>query len=268
MTNVRMVVEYNGSFFHGWQSQPNLETVYSELRRALNIVLKDDIKNIIASGRTDAGVHARAQVVNFHVDKLEMDLQTLSYAISSILRYKLSVKYIDIAPDDFHATRDSIKKRYSYHILNRPNPPCIEKGLVWHVAKKLDITLMQNQAKKLIGVHDFSSFRASGCTARSPVKEIFDISITKENAFGNEPENNPKNNPKNNNEKIVISITGSGFLKQMVRNIVGTLVEIGKGNDKDILEILEKKDRTFAGPTAPAYGLFLDYVEYYKFLVY
>ena len=96
MQNVRMVVEYNGEFFHGWQEQPNLKTVYSELKRALKIVLKQDIKGIIASGRTDAGVHARAQVVNFHIDNLNMDLRTLSYAISSIMRYELSVKYIDI----------------------------------------------------------------------------------------------------------------------------------------------------------------------------
>lgn len=249
MQNVRMVVEYNGEFFHGWQEQPNLKTVYSELKRALKIVLKQDIKGIIASGRTDAGVHARAQVVNFHIDNLNMDLRTLSYAISSIMRYELSVKYIDFAPLEFHATKDSIKKQYSYHILNRPNPPCIEKGLVWHIAKKLNVVTMKSEAKKLIGVHDFSSFRASGCTAKSPIKEIFDINI-------NEID-----------EKIIISIIGSGFLKQMVRNIVGTLVQIGKGHHRDINEILEKKNRIYAGPTAPAYGLYMDYVEYPNFLI-
>lgn len=249
MQNVRMVVEYNGSYFHGWQAQPNLKTVYSELQNALKIILKQDIKGIIASGRTDAGVHARAQVVNFHVDSLNMDLRTLSYAISSIMRYELSVKYIDFAPLNFHSTKDSIKKQYSYHILNRPNPPCIEKGLVWHIAKKLDVNSMKEEAKKLIGVHDFSSFRASGCTAKSPIKEIFDMKFNE------------------SDEKIIISIVGSGFLKQMVRNIIGTLVKIGKGQRADIKEILDKKNRIYAGQTAPAYGLFLDFVEYPNFLV-
>lgn len=253
MANIRLVVEYNGEFFHGWQAQPNLETVYSELRDALKIITKKDISNIIASGRTDAGVHARAQVVNFKIDDFEdlgIDLRTLSYAISSILKYKLSVKYIDIAPDNFHATRDSIRKQYSYHILYRDNPPTFNKGLVWHIPGKLDIEKMEKEAKCLIGKHDFSSFRASGCTAKTPIKEIFDIIFNHKDS-----------------ENLIISIVGSGFLKQMVRNIVGTLVEIGKGRKDNILDILNKKDRIHAGPTAPAYALYLDWVEYKDLLI-
>ncbi len=247
MQNIRLVVEYNGSYFHGWQAQPNLKTVYSDLRRAISIVTKKDISNIIASGRTDAGVHARGQVVNFHIDDLGMELKTFSYAISSILRHELSIVHIDIADEKFHSTRDSIKKQYSYFILNRGNPPCIDFGKVWHIAKELDVEKMKSELKYLIGIKDFSSFRASGCTAKSPIKEIFDISLEK------------------TSDIIKISIIGSGFLKQMVRNIVGTLVAIGKGEKNSIEEILLKKDRRFAGKTAPPYGLYLDWVKYPDF---
>ncbi len=247
MQNIRLVVEYNGSYFHGWQAQPNLKTVYSEMRRAIKIITKQDISNIIASGRTDAGVHARGQVVNFRIEDLGMDLRTFSYAISSILRHELSIVHIDIANDDFHSTRDSIKKQYSYLILNRGNPPCIDFGKVWHIAKELNFEKMQDEAKYLIGTKDFSSFRASGCTAKTPIKEIFDVSLIK------------------SSDLIKFSVIGSGFLKQMVRNIVGTLVAIGKGEKDSIEEILAKKNRIFAGKTAPSYGLYLDWVEYPNF---
>lgn len=245
MANIRLVIEYDGAAFHGWQTQPGVRSVESELERALAIVLRQKIHPLYASGRTDAGVHARAQVLNFHVPEIP-DLRRLILAVSGILRGKLSVLSAEVVPDEFHSRYDAVAKQYSYHILNRACPPVLDKGKVWYIPRSLDVELMKREAKVLEGQHDFSSFRCSGCMARDPVKNIFESEVVQ---IG---------------DRIVYRVVGSGFLKQMVRSIVGTLV----GLSDEMLElrsmsaVLAARDRRKAGITAPASGLFLDWVKY------
>jgi tRNA pseudouridine38-40 synthase len=245
MPNVRLVIEYNGAAFHGWQIQPGLRTVQESLHNVLELVLHEKIRVVHASGRTDSGVHARRQVVTFFVQG-SPDLHRLTHSVSSLLKNRLSVVEADIAPDDFHPRRDALQKQYVYHILNRPAPPVHEFGKVWHITSQLNVKLMKAEAETLVGVHDFTSFRASECQARSPVKEIFESEIVQDG------------------QSIVYRVVGKGFLKQMVRILVGTLVDLGKGKmtDMTMLEVLNFKDRQRAGVTAPPQGLFLDWVKY------
>ena len=243
MPNVRLVVEYNGSEFHGWQKQPRLRTIQGELQSVLQTVLREEIPYVNASGRTDAGVHAQGQVVNFPCQSVP-DLHRLKHSISNIMKGELSVVRAEVVSDQFHATRDARRKQYSYTILHRDAPAVLDAGRVWHVAGPLNIEAMREAVGVLVGTHDFSSFQAAGCNSRSSVKEIFESEFTFDDPY------------------LVYRVIGSGFLKQMVRTIVGTAVEIGKGTLGSMQAILEARDRTRAGITAPAHGLCLDWVDY------
>lgn len=242
---IKIILEYNGAKFHGWQKQGELRTVQSELSRVLPVILRQKISHIDASGRTDAGVHARAQVATFCVDE-EIDLFRLRAAISSIFRGELSIVHAEYVPMEFHPRRNAISKQYLYKIMNRNVPPVFERGFVWHVPRPLDVESLRKSASQLLGTHDFTSFRAGDCSAPSAVKTILEIDITREG------------------DLISIRITGKGFLKQMVRNIVGTLVglEHKRLSVGSIREVLDAKDRRRAGVTAPAYGLCLEWVKY------
>jgi len=245
MPNIALVLEYDGSGFHGWQRQPGVRTIEEELLKVLRMVLREEVSAIYASGRTDAGVHARAQVVNFHVEK-EPDLHQLMHSISSLFKSEISVLEAKIVPDTFHSRKSAKAKQYTYTLWHRECPPVLDRGRSWYIRPPLDIEKMQHAAKALMGKHDFTSFRASGCGSKNPVKEIFESEVIYADPY------------------VYYQVIGSGFLKQMVRNIVGTLVGIGKGSlDECSMEkILELKDRRFAGVTAPAYGLCLDWVSY------
>ena len=244
MPNVKLVIEYDGAGFHGWQAQPGLRTLETELKRVLEVVLRQEIKAIYASGRTDAGVHARGQVVNFHCAQVD-DLGRLARAVSSIMRRELTVHSAEIVPKLFHARRSARCKQYTYTIYHRGCPPVLEWGRAWFVPQRLDLELMQEAAASLVGLHDFSSFRDSECNAPDPCKELFESELTAELPC------------------VYYRVVGDGFLKQMVRNIVGTLVGIGQGRiNASIREILQKRDRKCAGITAPAHGLCLDWVQY------
>ena len=245
MPTLKLVIEYNGKNFHGWQRQPDQRTIQEELWRALSIVTRQTISPLRASGRTDAGVHAKGQVVSFKLP-LSTDLGKLSRGVSHLLRGEVTVCSAEEVPDDFHPGIDATHKQYSYRVLNRDTPPVLNAHTTWHIPHHLDIERMREEARYLIGEHDFSSFRDSGCTATTAVKTIYDITIEKQG-----PE-------------LIFYVVGSGFLKQMVRNIVGTLTDIGRGRirDKTILDILQKRDRRVAGVTAPAHGLTLDWVSY------
>lgn len=243
MPNIKLVLEYNGSGFHGWQIQPGLRTIQSEVHSALETVLRTKIKHVQASGRTDEGVHAKAQVVNFYVDETP-DLIRLKRSVSSLLKGEVSVVGVEIVDDSFHSLRDSKQKFYRYSIYHADVPPVLRHGQVWLVNADLDIAKMQRAAKQLEGEHDFESFRCSGCTAKSTIKTIHSSEIISEPPY------------------LYYEVKGSGFLKQMVRVIVGTLVMIGKGAEVTIPEILDAKDRKEAGPTAPPYGLCLEKVTY------
>jgi len=245
MPNIRLKLEYNGANFCGWQKQPYVRTIQEELEKALCLFLKLKKINIIASGRTDSGVHADAQVVNFKIDTENIDLYTLKHSISSILKGEVSVIEALIVPDSFNSRRDANSKTYRYQILNRAAPAVNNKGFVWHFPKEIDVEKLKKIAADLVGTYDFTSFRASNCQSRVPIREIKSIKIEKIN------------------DLILVRVTGSGFLKQMVRVIIGTLIEIEQGRLKySIKELLELKDRTKAGKTAVPYGLFLEEVFY------
>ena len=245
MPNVRLVLEYNGKGFHGWQSQPGLRTIETELKRALQIVLREEICSLYASGRTDAGVHAKGQVVNFKVS-VEPDLERLKRSVSSLLRGELAVRSADFVDEGFHARKCALSKQYTYTIYHAANPPVLDRGQAWYVGATMDIERMKREASALVGSHDFSSFRGHACMAKCPVREIFESEVSWEAPY------------------LRYRVLGQGFLKQMVRNIVGTLVELGRDRATlpSIKEILSAKDRRLAGSTAPAHGLCLDWVRY------
>lgn len=246
MPNIRLVIEYDGSGFSGWQKQPGQRTVQGELHRVLEMVLRTDISVVHSSGRTDAGVHARRQVVHFYTDIIPSDLFVFRRSVSSLLRGEVSVLEADLVPDSFHSRGSAIKKQYSYLILHRDTPPVLDRGRVWHIPVALDIPRMQSEATAIIGEHDFKSFQGAGCAAKSSIKTIYESEFIWEAPY------------------LRYRVVGSGFLKHMVRILVGTLVDIGKQPSAmlSMPEILLQANRTAAGITAPPYGLFLDQVYY------
>ena len=245
MPNVRLVIEYNGAGFCGWQKQPGLRSIEGELQAVLQTVLREKISALCVAGRTDAGVHARGQVVNFKTATAP-DLKRLMRAVSSIMRPELTVHCADLVAEDFHARKSSLIKQYSYTIYSRECPPVLDRGQVWYVAGPLNIELMRAAAQQLVGSHDFTSLRGAGCTSHSPIKQIESSELSWEAPY------------------LRYRVVAKGFLKQMVRNIVGTLVGLGRGDlqPATILEILALRDRRAAGMTAPAFGLCLDWVKY------
>jgi len=244
----KLIIEYDGNFYNGFQAQfeNNLKTVEQSLVIAINKFSQSQI-SIYACGRTDSGVHALGQVI--HVDLPTLyDSHKLIMGINYYLKNEaiaiLDAKLVD---NNFHARFKTIKRNYQYIILNRQAVPVIDKNRLWHIGgKKLDITAMIKASKFLEGQHDFSAFRDKECQAKSPIKTIDNIEIYKIN------------------EKIYINISAKSFLHHMVRNIVGTLVWVGKNkiSPDDILKILESIDRTKSGPNAPANGLYLVSCEY------
>ncbi len=245
MVNVRLVVEYNGARFHGWQMQPGQRTIEGELERVLSTILREPIHPIYASGRTDAGVHARGQVVNFHMSSTP-DLLRIGHSISNILRGELTVLKADIVPDDFHSRHSAVCKQYSYTILNRLGPAVLDRGRVWYIGTPLDVEMMNREAGSFIGRHDFKSFQGAGCAAKTSIKVIHECEVVREGYY------------------VIFRVVGEGFLKHMVRIMVGTLVSLSRKRIErsSIADILAACDRGAAGVTAPSHGLCLDWVRY------
>lgn len=245
MPRIKLTVEYNGAGFHGWQVQPGLRTVQSELHKVLQTVLRTPIRCIDASGRTDAGVHARGQVVCVTLPELP-EFTRLQRSVSALMKGELSVTRIELVGADFDPCRHATSKQYSYTMLNRDVPAVLDRGQVWHVPRRIDRQRLRAEAAQFIGTHDFSSFRGAGCEATTSVRQILESEISFEKEY------------------IVYRVVGRGFLKQMVRNIVGTLIDLssGKLRDTSVAQILEQRDRRCAGITAPPHGLCLDWVRY------
>jgi tRNA pseudouridine38-40 synthase len=242
--NVAFVIEYNGAGFSGWQQQPGLRTIQAELRSAMETVLRHPVGQLTASGRTDSGVHARAQVINVQLP-LETELQKLSYAVSCILRSEVSIKHAVVVPDSFNACRSALTKEYNYTLLVRNAPPALDEGFVWHHRNPFSLDELNHDAELIRGVRDFSSFRGQGCAAKSPIREVL---FSQWEARG---------------EYLVYRVIGRGFLKQMIRNLVGAMIDRQRGKLKRTMEeVFEARDRRCAGITAPAAGLTLSWVSY------
>jgi len=239
----RLIVEYDGTEFHGWQLQPDRRTVQGTLETALARLLGQPIR-VAAAGRTDAGVHAAGQVVCFHSAR-QLPLATLRRALNALTPDDLTVCAADTVPDDFDARRAARSRRYVYRIWNRPEPSPFWRRYAWHVPRALDRAAMQSAADALVGEHDFSSFRATGCAAAHPVRRVLRSALERRGAL------------------LAYEIEATAFLRHMVRNIVGTLVEVGQGRrSADFAALLAARDRGLAAATAPAHGLCLVEIRY------
>ena len=245
MPRYRLLLEYDGRPYVGWQHQANGLSVQEVLENAIAAMIGER-REVLAAGRTDAGVHAEGQVA--HVDlPREMAPFAVQRAINAHLRpHPISVITAEPVPDDFHARFSCTRRHYRYRILNRSAPPAIDQGRVWHVWKRLDAAAMHAAAQALVGHHDFTSFRAAACQAKSAQKTLDFISVQR---LG---------------EEVVITTHARSFLHHQVRNMAGSLKLVGEGRwtARDIEQALAARDRSAAGPTAPPDGLTLVRVEY------
>jgi len=241
----KLTIEYDGTGLVGWQRQANGLSVQEALETAVERFCGERL-TVFGAGRTDAGVHALAQVA--HVDLArEADRETIRSAINHHLRpHMISVVAVMPAEPDFNARLSARSRRYLYRILNRRAPPALERGRVWHVAPPLDFDAMQRGAQRLVGHHDFSTFRDSLCQARSPLRTLDALDVTREG------------------DEIRVAAAARSFLHHQVRNMVGTLKLVGLGSwqPDDVARALAARDRRAGGPTAPAGGLALVAVRY------
>ncbi|HIG80006.1 MAG TPA: tRNA pseudouridine(38-40) synthase TruA [Cycloclasticus sp.] len=240
-------VEYDGTRYHGWQRQKNTPlTVQEAVEKALSVLASHAV-SVVCAGRTDAGVHAFEQVVHFETDKVR-EMHHWVHGTNANLPGDIRIVWIKEVGDEFHARYSAAARYYRYEILNRWVKSALYRKHVSTIFLPLDSKLMQEGANHLLGEHDFSSFRAHGCQAKSPIKRMHSISI------------------KRDNDKITIDIIASAFLHHMVRNIVGTLLPVGLGEKPTswVREVLDAKDRKLAGVTAVPNGLYFKGVYYPK----
>jgi tRNA pseudouridine38-40 synthase len=242
--NIKLTVEYDGTNYHGWQIQPNGQTIQRMLEEAISTFLGGPTR-ITGSGRTDAGVHALGQVANFFSEKVA-DLHRLQRGLNALTPEDITVKAAEAVADSFDARRDGRSRIYEYRILNRSTPSPFYAKYAWHVHEPLNIEAMREAIRCLEGERDFSSFRAAGCDAAQPVRKVYRAGLDQRD------------------DLLVFTIEATAFLRHMVRNIVGTLAEVGRGQrtPQAFAELLEAQDRMKAGATAPARGLFLIEVKY------
>ena len=246
MHRYQVLIEYVGTNFIGWQIQPKGVSIQKLIQIKISKLLKQKI-NLIGSGRTDAGVHAIGQSAHFDckkkIENLDNFLKSLNYFLNNQLISIIKIKKRNL---NFHARFSAKQRIYRYVIFNRVSKPSIEKDRVWHIRKKLNLKLMKRGAKKLLGVHDFSTFRSSNCSAKSPIKTITSIKV------------------KVTKNRIEIIFKSKSFLQQQIRSMVGCLKYLGetKWDLKKFEKIFKSKKRILCAPPAPAHGLFLEKVIY------
>ena len=245
MRNIKLVIEYDGKDFNGWQKQPNKLNIQGEIERAIKEITKEDDIELNASGRTDAGVHALGQVANFKTNS-SMPVEKFPIAINNKVKKSIVIKSAEEMPERFHSRYNCKRKTYRYIINNSEYGSAIYRNQKCHIPQKLDVSSMKQAIKYFEGEHDFKGFKASGTSSKNSVRKIFKTSIEV------------------HDDRIYIELTGSGFLYNMVRIISGTLVDVGLGKIKpnDIPEIILSGDRQKAGKTLPPQGLYLLKVEY------
>lgn len=237
-------VEYDGTNYFGWQKQINQITIQEVIENTLSKFLDENIK-IIGSGRTDTGVHAINQYFSFKTTK-DLPLKAYIFGLNSLLPRDIRIKGAVYVPLDFHPIFSAKKKTYIYKILNRKEPTALDANRVWHIPFSINLADMNICAKKILGDNDFSAFRASSCTRKNTVRTVYESEWIREEDI------------------LTYKITANGFLHNMVRILVGTMVEVGLGKitPEDFVSIKESKDRKKAGKTAPPQGLYL-YEVYY-----
>lgn len=245
MPRYKIIIEYDGTGLAGWQRQNHDPSVQQYIEQAIKNFSREDVV-VHGAGRTDAGVHALGQVAHFDLNK-NYPVKEVKGAINYNLKPNkiIITDCVEVDPD-FHSRFSAIKRYYRYDILNRDSHCIFDIDRAWHIRDELNILNMQKAANLLLGEHDFTSFRAAKCQAKSAIKTMDEINISKEN------------------DKIILNLKATSFLHHMVRNIVGSLALVGmnKWKIEDIKIVLEEKDRSKAGPTAPACGLYFLKVDY------
>jgi tRNA pseudouridine38-40 synthase len=246
---IALGVEYDGSPFSGWQSQPDGQTVQDTLQHALGEIAGQQaggrIIPVTAAGRTDTGVHALEQVVHFDT-QVERPLTAWVRGVNALLPDSIAVRWAHPVPDEFHARFSAHGRSYRYLLINRAVRPAIQAGKVGWFHAPLDVTAMQAAAQYLLGEHDFSAFRASQCQAKSPVKNLNQLDIRRQG------------------EMLIFDVSANAFLHHMVRNMVGCLVYVGKGKYPPtwLAEVLNGRERSLAAPTFAPDGLYLRQIAY------
>lgn len=244
----KLTIEYDGQPFSGWQRQDHIISVQQAIEEAITKFCQQEIR-LHAAGRTDAGVHARGQVAHFDLDYGDRDItgfdlaKALNAHMGDLPASVLTAEKVDPA---FHARFSALNKLYIYHILNRSARPALEEGRVWHVKRALDENAMREAAQVFLGYHDFTTFRATECQAKSPLRSVTRADVVRDG------------------DLIRFYFEGKSFLHHQVRNMVGTLALVGEGkwSKADVAAALEAKDRTKGGPTAPPDGLYLMRIDY------
>ena len=245
MQRYKIKIEYEGTPFVGWQFQKNGRSIQEVLQKAIFNFSKERVV-VIGAGRTDSGVHALAQVAHFDLKK-KIERKNLLPAINQNIGNKpVTILKINKINKKFHARHDAKRRTYQYLIINRQSPLALQKNKAWHIRKKLDVKAMIKGAKLLLGTHDFSTFRAASCGAKSPIKTMEKILIKK------------------NKDKITLQFTSRSFLQQQVRSMVGCLKYLGEGkwNLNDFKNSFKSVNRSECAPPAPACGLYLKNINY------
>lgn len=245
MPRYRLLIEYDGRPYHGFQAQAGLASVQAALERAVKAFCGEAVR-VNAAGRTDAGVHATGQVAHIDLAKA-WPAATVRNAINAhLVPEPIAILDADVAPDDWHSRFSARERRYLYRILNRAGPPALDRGRVWHVKKPLDAGAMHDAAQVLVGHHDFTTFRDLDCQAKSPMKTL-DVAMVRREG-----------------EVVLLEFASRSFLHRQVRSMTGTLAEVGVGrwSKEDVEGALAARDRRACGPVAPAAGLYLTHVGY------
>lgn len=258
MQRYRLTIAYRGTNYHGWQQQPllptykgdapapghGIPTIQETVQRAVASVVNHPV-TLVGSSRTDAGVHAKGQIAHFDTDQVQIPIEGLRQAVNSQLPPDILIREIEPVAESFDAITCTVRKRYQYYIWNAPDRSVFFNELAWHRWKHLNLWAMRDAAAVLVGEHDFASFARPGHGRDNTVRTIFSLDVSWRGP------------------KVIIAVEGSGFLWQMVRIIVGTLVEVGisRATPDEVKAMLNAKDRTAAGPTAPPHGLYLQWIQ-------
>lgn len=247
MAVVRLLVEYDGTDYHGWQRQPTAATIQGTLEAAIRRISGEQVA-LVGAGRTDAGVHAAGQVAHFH-SRSAMPPEVWRRALNAVLPPDVKILEAAEAPETFHARFSAARKRYRYRVLNRPVPSPLERRTSWHVPRPLNLAAMRRACAALVGRHDFRAFEGADPSHGASHRTVCAVTACSVRRRG---------------DIVSVDIECDRFLKYMVRNIVGTLVEVGLGRRpaSDMDRILRSRDRGQAGVTAPAHGLTLMEVRY------
>lgn len=245
MPRYRLTIEYDGRPYKGFQAQDGLPTVQGAVEAAVKAFTGEDIR-LQAAGRTDTGVHATGQVIHIDLIKDWRPEVVMNALNAHLVPQPVAVLDVAVAPPPFHARFSAAGRRYIYRILNRPGPPALEQGRVWHVKKPLDAEAMHAAAQGLTGHHDFTTFRDAACQAKSPMKTLDSIRVWREG------------------DEVRLAFASRSFLHRQVRSMSGSIAEVGVGrwSAEDLVAALEARDRTACGPVAPAHGLCLVGVDY------